>query len=203
LTTASGSTTYSATNQTSGGSLDTVWMAIVDEFGQVVGSDSTSSATLSIVGDQSAETYTPTLTGTYTVTASFGAFEFKNIIFTAEPGSTYSKLYHFINLALEVTTTGIDSTLPSNVVYLTANTLTNSSLAVTIALRNCIDGESFDSDGSCVECAVDTSYSLTASTTVSTCLDCQTKRMFCYGGNDIGPRPGYWRSSTASDNFIA
>jgi hypothetical protein len=66
-------------------------MAIVDQFGQVVGSDSTSSATLSIVGDQSAEIYTPTLTGTFTVTASSGAFEFKNIIFTAEPGSTYSK----------------------------------------------------------------------------------------------------------------
>jgi hypothetical protein len=104
---------------------------------------------------------------------------------------------------MEVTTTGIDSTLPSNVVYLTSNSLSNNSLGVTMELRLCVEGESFETDGSCVECALDTSYSLSTSTTVSECLDCQTKKMFCYGGNDIGPRPGYWRSSDSSDNFIS
>jgi hypothetical protein len=95
MATASGNTSYSATNQTSGGDLDTIWMALVDQFGQVVGSDSTSTATLSIVGDHAGATYTPTLTGTSTVTASNGAFEFKAITFTAEPGTTYSKVLCF------------------------------------------------------------------------------------------------------------
>jgi hypothetical protein len=203
LATASGSTSYSTVNQVSGGVIGTIWMALVDQFGQVIGSDSSSTATLSIVGNHSGETYTPTLTGTSTVTASHGAFEFIDISFTAEPGTTYSKVLYFINLALEVTTTGIDSTLPSNAVYLSSNSLSNNSLGVTVALRTCVEGESFESDGSCVECAATTSYSLDTSTTVSTCLDCQTKKMFCYGGNDVGPKPGYWRCCTSSDNFIA
>jgi hypothetical protein len=135
MATASGSTSISTTNQTSGGVIGTIWMALVDQFGQVVGSDSSSSATLSIIGDHSGETYTPRLTGTSTVTASHGAFEFIDISFTAEPGTTYSKVLYFINLALEVTTTGINSALPSNNVYLASNSLSNSSLDVTIALR--------------------------------------------------------------------
>jgi hypothetical protein len=202
LATSSGSTSYSKTDQVSGGVLGTIWMALVDQFGQVVGSDSSSTATLSIVGNHAGATYTPTLTGTSTVTASYGAFEFNDIAFTAEPGTTYSKVLCFINLALEVTTTGINSALPSNAVYLSSNSLSNTSLGVTVALRTCVEGESFESDGSCVKCAADTSYSLATSTTVSTCLDCQTKKMFCYGGNDVGPKPGYWRSSDSSDNFI-
>jgi hypothetical protein len=95
MATASGNTSYSATNQTSGGVIATIWMALVDQFGQVVGSDSTSTATLSIVGNHSSDTYTPALTGTTTVTASNGAFEFKDITFTAEPGTTYSKVLCF------------------------------------------------------------------------------------------------------------
>mmetsp|Transcript_32875 Transcript_32875/g.37654 ORF Transcript_32875/g.37654 Transcript_32875/m.37654 type:complete len:200 (-) Transcript_32875:14-613(-) len=27
--------------------------------------------------------------------------------------------------------------------------------------------------------------------------------MYCYGGSNVGPKPGYWRSSLTSDNFIA
>jgi hypothetical protein len=203
MATASGSTSYSITNITSGGVLGTIWMALVDQFGQVVGSDSTSTATLSIVGSHAGATYTPVLTGSSTVIASNGAFEFIGITFTAEPGTTYSKVLYFINLALEVTTTGIDVSQPSNAAYLTTNSITNSSLGITIALRLCVEGESFDADGSCIECEKETSYSLATSTTVSECLDCQTKKMFCYGGNDIGPRPGYWRSSDSSDNFIS
>ena len=27
--------------------------------------------------------------------------------------------------------------------------------------------------------------------------------MYCYGGSNINPQPGYWRSSNTSDKFIA
>ena len=33
--------------------------------------------------------------------------------------------------------------------------------------------------------------------------NCQKGKMYCYGGSNIGPQPGYWRSSNTSDNFIA
>ena len=69
-------------------SIDTV----VDQYGQIVGSDSSSTATLSISGSYSGTSYTPTLTGTTTQTAINGAFIFSGITFTAQPGSTYSKL---------------------------------------------------------------------------------------------------------------
>ena len=91
LASASGSTSVSLTNQQSGGSIGTIYVALVDQFGQVVGSDSSSSATLSIVGNHSGATYTPTLTGTSKVTASNGAYKFTGITFTAQPGVSYSK----------------------------------------------------------------------------------------------------------------
>lgn len=27
--------------------------------------------------------------------------------------------------------------------------------------------------------------------------------MYCYGGSDVGPKAGYWRSSNTTDNFIS
>ena len=93
MATASGSTSISVSSQQSGGSLSTIYIALIDEFDQVVGSDSTSTATLSISGSYSTATYSPTLTGTTIQTASGGIFIFSGITFTAQPGSSYSKLF--------------------------------------------------------------------------------------------------------------
>lgn len=68
-----------------------MYIALVDEFGQYVGSDSTSTATISLVSSTTGETYTPVLSGTLTRTASKGMFKFDSITFTAEPGKTFSK----------------------------------------------------------------------------------------------------------------
>ena len=87
----SSSTSLSVTNQQSGGTLPTIYIALVDQFGQIVGSDSSSTATLSISDSYSGAPYTPTLTGMTTQTATNGAFKFSGITFTAQPGSTYSK----------------------------------------------------------------------------------------------------------------
>ena len=91
LASASGSTSVSLTNQQSGGSIGTIYVALTDQFGQVVSSDNSSSATLSIVGTYSGAAYTPTLTGTSKVTALNGAYKFTGITFTAKPGVSYSK----------------------------------------------------------------------------------------------------------------
>ena len=72
-----------------------------------------------------------------------------------------------------------------------------------ISLRTCIAGEAFTSTGACTSCTAGTEYSLSSLSGPGDCLPCQTKKMYCYGGSDVGPKPGYWRSSTSSDNFIA
>ena len=93
LAIASGSTSISVSSQQSGGSLSTIYIALIDEFDQVVGSDSSSTATLSISGSYSTTTYSPTLTGTTIQIASEGIFIFSGITFTARPGSSYSKIF--------------------------------------------------------------------------------------------------------------
>lgn len=92
LTTTSGSTSLSISNQQSGGILDDMYLALVDEFGQIVSSDSSSTATISVTSDNSeSQTYTPTLTGATTITATNGVFKFTGLTFTAEPGENYGK----------------------------------------------------------------------------------------------------------------
>ena len=80
--------------------------------------------------------------------------------------------------------------------------MSNSNMGFTIALRSCIEGESFSTSGACVEWASPNFYSLATASTPSDCKDCQTNKMYCKGGSDIGPKPGYWRSAKTTDNFI-
>lgn len=78
-------------DQQSGGTIPTIYLALVDEFDQYVGSDSSSTATIYITSSTSGQTYTPVLTGTTTHTASKGMFKFESITFTAEPDKNFSK----------------------------------------------------------------------------------------------------------------
>ena len=176
---------------------------MVDEFGQIVSSDSSSTSTLSISGSIAGSTYTPTLTGTLTQTASNGVFKFADVTFTAKPGATYSmKKFNNILIGLSFSTTGIDSSKPSNSNYLVANSKTSTSMAVLISLRNWIAGESFSSTGACIQCKGPDYYSLATQSSPGSCKDWQKQKMYWYGGSDVGPKPGYWRSSIVSDNFI-
>ena len=87
------SNSLSIINQQSGGTLNTFYVALVDRFNQIVSSDSSSTATISITGSYAGEAYSPILKGITTQTASNGAFKFNDISFTAQPGSSYSKLF--------------------------------------------------------------------------------------------------------------
>ena len=106
------------------------------------------------------------------------------------------------NLGLSISTTGIDSNKPSNAAYLSVNSKTSSSMAVTISLRTWNAGESFSSTGAWTEWVSPNYYSLEQQTSPGSWKGCQTSKMYCKGGSDIGPKPGYWRSSLISDNFI-
>ena len=195
------------TEQQSGGTLPVIYLALVDEFGQYVGHDNSSTTTIQVISPTVNETYTPILSGVTSKTASKGMFKFESITFTAEPGRTFSKCgYLYSNLTflgLSFSTTGIDSSKSSNAAYLALNHKTSTDLEISVSLRTCIAGESFSVTGACVECPADTNYSLDSLSTPGDCKDCQTTKMYCKGGSDIGPKPGYWRSSNQTDNFIA
>ena len=71
--------------------MPTITVYLRDKFGQVVGSDSSSTATISVTSTTSGATYTPVLAGSTTQIAQNGVFVFSGITFTAEPGQSYSK----------------------------------------------------------------------------------------------------------------
>ena len=184
---------FSVSDQQSGAQMSPIYLALFDEFGQIVGSDSTSTVTISIDTTNVPGDYSPTLTGVTTVTAVNGLIKFENLVFTAHPG---------YNFSLEFTSTGIDESKPSNIDYLNDNNLANTSLQFSLGLRECVQGEAFETTGACVACLENEEYSLSTSTSPQECKECQKTRMYWRGGSDIGPRPGFWRSSTSSDNFI-
>ena len=75
----------------SGSTIPDTYIALVDKFGQIVGSDSRSRATLNINTNSNVSAYVPVLTGTTTITAANGMFVFANVSFTAGPNSNYGK----------------------------------------------------------------------------------------------------------------
>ena len=100
-------------------------------------------------------------------------------------------------------TDAIDSSIPSNQAYLSTTSSTSTALGFDISLRACSAGEAFSETGAWVSWVADLEYSITALSTPGGCKACQTAKMYCKGGSDIGPKPGYWRSSNQTDNFIA
>jgi predicted outer membrane repeat protein len=189
-----GADSISLTYQQSGSSLPTIYLALVDEFGQYVGSDSTSTATIGIESSTSNETYTPVLSGTVSQTAINGMYKFSDLKFTAEPGRTFE---------LSFSTNGIDSSTPSNAAYLLSKGTTSTDIEFSISLRECILGETFTDSGAWEECEEDLYYYLSTMSTPGSWKEWQTSKMYWKGGSDVGPKPGYWRSSNTSDNFIS
>ena len=124
--TLNGSTSLTLSDQQSGGQIQDIYLALYDEFDQIVGSDNTSTVTLALINDHSNDTYTPLLTGSTTVTIQKGVVKFDTVQFTAQPTQSYQ---------LAFSTTGIDATKPSNANYLTSNSLSNTSMSFTVALR--------------------------------------------------------------------
>lgn len=75
-------------------------------------------------------------------------------------------------------------------------------MQVTINLRSWSTGEMFTSTGAWVEWEAPNYYLLSDQTSPGSCKPCQSGKMFCKGGFNVGPKPGYWRSSNTSENFI-
>ena len=115
----------------------------------------------------------------------------ENIKLNGEPGREYEII---------ISSPKIDPSLPDTIEYLERNGLTDVNLRLTIQFRLCLSGEKFVSDGACVRCPANT-YLIEPPRSPQECLECP-ENAICYGGNEIGPIPGYWRSSFESTNFI-
>ena len=84
-------TTVDIKSHRSGQSVENIYIALVDEFGAIIGTDSSSSATLLVSSTNSSSLFVPILTGITYVKAEKGTFNFTDIVFTAQPGSWTSE----------------------------------------------------------------------------------------------------------------
>ena len=130
--TVSGTTSLTVSDQRSGGALGSIYIALQDEFDQIVRFDSTSSATVNLESGQAVNNINPVLSGTTNRVFSNGVIHFDDISFIGYPNNDFS---------LFISNTGIDANKPSNQDYLSSST--NTSMAISITTRSCDDGEVF------------------------------------------------------------
>ena len=123
----------------SGGKLPDIYLALVDKYGQIVGSDSESR--LTVINDpqyNEHSQYNVLLEGTIQYTALYGMFMINDLNFTSEPGT---------NNRIKFSTNGIDITKPSINNYIKQNGITDIEFNLNIELRECIAGEYFSDSG--------------------------------------------------------
>eukprot|EP00347_Sterkiella_histriomuscorum_P011701 403371438 len=196
---------YTLSSQKSGGNLDPLYFALLDKYSQIVATDLDSTLFLSAI-QNSALQFASTFETVTSFGISNGAFEVSNVVFVGTPNSVQT---------FNITTDGIDFSIPDNAAYYSTSTSTslsqiqqsaavaiNKQLYVTISLRDCEAGEALLSSGKCSDCAAGL-YLLESPDEVVSCKECQSTVSYCYGRNEVYPRAGYWRSSIYSDNFIS
>ncbi|CDW88565.1 UNKNOWN [Stylonychia lemnae] len=170
-------------------------MALIDQYGQIVGSDSNSKVRISIQTsdlDEKANKYPGILQGSSDFQASSGVAIINDVIITGTPGSTYH---------VSFSSNGIDLQKQSNKKAMQLLNKTNLDFSLDIHLRECKEGEQFTSAGKCIECQ-DNTYSLIKMIEPSSCENCPAEKALCLGGANIGPLPGYWRKSNTKGFFV-
>eukprot|EP00347_Sterkiella_histriomuscorum_P024040 403332515 len=189
----------SQSNFRSGDYLPQMYLALVDQYGQILQTDSQSKLQITInqrgqpKDQQKQGLYSPIVEGQTIFYAKNGIFKVNGILFTASPGYQYDVIFN---------TDGIDQNKPSNIKYLQDQASEKAIFNMTVALRECEVGEKFSEKGSCEQCISGTQYSLIKMTSPGSCLTCPTSVALCLGGSHIGPRPGYWRKSNTTQTFI-
>jgi predicted outer membrane repeat protein len=149
---------------------------IVDFYGQVVTTDSTSFVVVSVLDTSTCDDQNAYLTGGITVQSQQGIVAFNQFQAHCKP---------MLNMIIEFGYIGSDSS--TTVSDTTAN----------LHFRECKRGEYY-SNGECIECG-DGTYSLLDNfdLSVTTCNYCPINALKCYGGV-IEVKAGYWRISDDS-----
>ncbi|TNV88247.1 hypothetical protein FGO68_gene13755 [Halteria grandinella] len=186
-----------ATGVRSGGKIPEFYVAHVDKYGQIVAEfDSKIRVAIddsAIKKDENTIRYTPILAGTQQYTTYAGVAAIDDLEFSAAPGYNYK---------LTFLSTGIDEELPQNEEFKELLDTSTIDFDFNVTLRECEIGEYFTEVGKCIKCDAAQGYSLKQMVEPGDCEACPSDKAECSGGNDIGPKPGYWRSSNTSDNFL-
>ncbi|CDW85156.1 UNKNOWN [Stylonychia lemnae] len=180
--------------QRSGGNVKTLYLALIDKYGQIIGSDFKSKVRVTVETsnlDQQQSMYPPIIEGGINYLMIGGIAVIEDLCFVGTPGVSFELIF---------STDGIDVTKKSNVEAMNLQNTTNLDLSIKMNVRECLIGEQFTSSGKCESC-VD-SFSLTQMKVPGECEECPAGKAICYGGSNIGPLPGYWRKSNYSKTFI-
>eukprot|EP00347_Sterkiella_histriomuscorum_P019434 403341642 len=182
-------------NQRSGGSIPTTYLALVDKYGQILGSNSNSKIQVFVNAtynsNPKANVYPPVIEGQNQFSSTFGVFVIEDLIFDASPGYQYS---------IVIQSDAIDVTKQANKDYMKKLNSSTLNLDLIITLRECQIGEQFTVAGKCEECQ--NSFSLNLQLSPGSCIPCPSDKAICPGGSSIYPLPGYWRKSNTSTSII-
>jgi hypothetical protein len=188
---------YNQTNVRSGGEVPQFFVAHVDKYGQIVAEfDNKIRVGLEDKGfkvDENTKKYTPILGGTQEFQSYGGVAAISGLEFSGAPGYEYK--LNFISSA-------IDELLPENKDFKEKLAIDQIDFELDVGLRECKVGEYFNAVGKCIWCDPNQGYSLVAMKEPGDCKKCDSEKATCTGGNDIGPKPGYWRPSNSSSNFM-
>ncbi|TNV71313.1 hypothetical protein FGO68_gene17027 [Halteria grandinella] len=175
----------------SGSKVETMYFGLIDLYGNLITTDSKAmlfvkdiSITNLLVYAGQLE-YGNSILGTF-YTANQGIFTIDSLQLSSSPNSSQ---------LLQLVTNDINSQYKYN-----KENLLNA-INISVDVRNCLPGEEITIKGECYQCPENT-YLLENPTKSSKCLPCKSEFSICLGGNKVYPKPGYWRSSEFSDNFI-
>ncbi len=177
-------TDFAFSNQKSGASLRPFYLAVLDGNDQVVRSFTGGTRLSFRLETIDPSVYLPVATSTHSIIASRGIYNISELTVIAEP-NTQVLLRLFSPSALSFR----------------PDVQTPFDLTTTIEMRTCLPGEGFLGNGECRECEPGT-FMMEAALSPANCEVC-LPRANCFGGTAIGPKPGFWRSSNSSINFIS
>eukprot|EP00347_Sterkiella_histriomuscorum_P010863 403374635 len=163
---------FNINNFQSGGKIEVIYLALIDKYGQIVGSDSKSTNQFAFGN---------------------GVTAVEGVIFSASPGFNYS---------ITLQTDGIDITKKTNIQYMQSIGRLDLDYQLNINLRECILGERFTPQGKCNLCIKDINFLLQKQTSPGDCENCPIYKAHCLGGAVFGPKPGYWRKSNVTSTIV-
>ncbi|CDW78086.1 UNKNOWN [Stylonychia lemnae] len=176
----------------SGGEVEAFYVVLVDKYGEVMRLDSTSKISLNVISKKRnlrQTNFTTSISGITTFYAQNGTFNISGLIILGGPNQTSE---------FTLTSNGIDMNIPDN--FNTYKTLKEYQIQVVIKLRSCKSGEGLSDSGECFDCPVGF-YLIEPPFFPTDCLECNSVKAICLGGDRIGPKPGFWRKSNLTNNF--
>lgn len=184
----------------SGGYITARYYGLVDMYNQIVSINQGKEIKLSIINRESrlnSEFPPPSLVGVTSFFSAYGTYNMSGMALTTGPGE---KIYATLEIL------AVDVSIPSNAKYLRKQmakqvlSTNDYTVSFTMIVRNCTIGEGLLESGACFRCPQGT-FLLEAPEVATPCKACPLDKAFCEGGSNIGPKPGYWRSSNTSDTF--